>query len=188
MPIALHTPQVTRIPVSGPAPFNTLVAVTASDVVGPGETVVPGTTYRTSVTVPTPFVIAGFDPRVEVKFQHSTTAFLFRTPSAEADNFLYAVDAITAAGFSPEDGSFYVTVDTALEPPANYLPTTPVAGFEFEEITMFYISSFVLVYEPPLPGAPSAPTPSGQGTGQLYGKFVGKNFGHAVTKFKQPKG
>lgn len=169
MPISLHTPQVTRIPIAGPAPYNTLVAVTAMGQVGPGGNFQQGdkNTYRSTNTVSTSFILAGFDQRVTVDFQHSTTAYLIKTPSAEADNFIYAADGVATAGFSSENGEYYVTVDTAIQLPDNYLPTTPEFFGGFLEDCRLYISSFVLIYEPPPPAQPG--TPSGQSSG--LGRF-----------------
>jgi|HubBroStandDraft_4_1064222.scaffolds.fasta_scaffold21494_4 hypothetical protein len=107
-PVNVFLPQVTRIPVAGPAPFNTLVCCGAVGFVGvPGSGA--GYVTRAEVSFGTNFILAGFDQRVPPQFQHSTAAWLAGTGPAEDDTWLYAVDAITGAGFTPTGGEFSLT-------------------------------------------------------------------------------
>lgn len=146
--------NVTRIPVTGPAPFNTLVAVTAwSPVdfadhwkVAHDDTVY----YYSDVQIATPLTLLGFDPRNGAPpFQHSTTAALISTGPSTDDHFLFAVDKIDGAGFDALDGTFFVRISTAIQLPDNFIPQgTEILG-GFLTATYLMISSYVLVYEPP---------------------------------------
>jgi hypothetical protein len=158
MTLHLFSPQVTRIPVAGPAPYNTLVCVAAETGTGP-QTVNPGTTSRWSVTVPTPFRLSGFDQRVPPTFDHSTVAFISATGPAQDSLFQYAVDSVTGAGFNPTDGTYFVSIDVALLPPdaqprtCEYAPDgSLIVCYWFPAVQ---VCSFVLVYEPPVAAQPS---------------------------------
>ena len=157
MPVTLFQPQVTRIPVPGPAPYNTLVCVQAESFGGPQNLEV-GKLTRWSVSVPTPFRLAGFDQRVPPQFAHSTTAFLSAAGPAKDDSWLYAVDAVAGAGFLAYDGTYYVNVDLAVAA-GDPLPSECFSwgggpfGFCLVWMTV-QVTSCVLVYEPP-PHAPS---------------------------------
>lgn len=110
---------------------------------------------------------SGFDPNTlaPVPFQHSTTfAFLNTCPSSDG-HFLYAVDKITDAGFDPENGYFYVSVDTTMQMPDYDIPqgtevaVGPLAAWIIW--TSFLMTSFLLVQEPQpdvtiVEGSPSA--------------------------------
>lgn len=161
-------PELFKIPVAGPAPYNTLVVVNQwffsdmSNHTGNSEDY-----FHYNVKVITPYVPSGFDPNslAPIAFNHSTTfAFLNTGPSSD-DHFLYAVDGITDAGFDPEYGYFYVSVDTVMQMPNYQIPQgTPVAVGPLGAWiiwTSFLMTSFVLVQEPQpdatlVEGSPSA--------------------------------
>jgi hypothetical protein len=162
MPINLFLPQVTRIPIAGPAPYNTLVSVAMYTYAG-SQNVAPGTLSEWSVVVPTNFRLQGFDQRVVPLFDHSTTAWICATGPGEDSTFQYAVNSVPSAGFDPKDGTYFVNIDVALSPPDPQSSRCisfgdPAAGgtvscyFPF----VIQISSFVLVYEPPPPAQPGS--------------------------------
>jgi hypothetical protein len=160
MPINLLLPQVTRIPITGPEPYNTLVCVQTTSNGGPhlGE---KGKTSRYPLTIPTTFRLAGFDQRVRPVFEHSTTAFLSSIGPIEDDTWLFAVDDVTGAGFDQVDGSYFVNINVAVQPgqAADFECVSygdPAQGgivicdYPFT----IQIVSYVLCYEPPLPAPP----------------------------------
>ena len=143
-PVNVFVPQVTRIPIAGPAPFNTLVCCGAV-----GQTItngVVGSVTRSEATFPTDFILAGFDQRVPPQFQHSTAAWLVGTGPAEDDTWLYAVDRVTTTGFDPTSGEYLISVDLAVMYP--HIPSQFQTGLLVYEY-FICISSYVLVYEPP---------------------------------------
>ena len=73
MPVNIFLPQVTRIPVAGPEPYNTLVCVSVATTMGPQE-VRDGHLSRWAMRIQTPFRLMGFDQRVPPVFDHSSTA------------------------------------------------------------------------------------------------------------------
>ena len=153
MTVNLLLPQVTRIPITGPEPFNTLVCVSAEKLGGP-KLVPSGKLSRFPARVQTPFRIAGFDQRVAPVFDHSTTAWLSSVGPAEDDKWLYAVDSVTGAGFNPTDGSYFVDLMLAILPGDDSAP-----GTCFENIGCIYffymqVTSYVLCFEPPVSSAP----------------------------------
>jgi hypothetical protein len=159
MPLNLFLPQVTRIPIAGPDPYNTLVCVVAESNGGP-QWVEKGKMKRWTITVPTPFILAGFDQRVAPNFQHSSTAFISAVGPVEDSNWAYAVDAVSGAGFDPKDWTYFVNIDVAMSPgePADGQCTTydyvdpDHPGYQICDYDMtLQITSFVLCYEPPLP-------------------------------------
>lgn len=161
-------PELFKIPVAGPAPYNTLVVVNQwffadlSNHTGNSDDY-----FHYNVKVITPYVPSGYDPNAlaPVPFKHSTTfAFINTCPSTDG-HFFYAVDEITDAGFDPESGSFYVSVDTVMQMPDYQIPQgTEVAVGPFGAWiiwTSFLMTSFVLVQEPQpdvtlVEGSPSA--------------------------------
>jgi len=161
MPTTLTRAVINKTPIAGPAPYNTLVAVTTWGLIGPGGLVNVGQNYAQTATWPSGYHIAGFNPDLDVDFKHSTTVFLTTTPGAKPDNFIYALDKISNAGFD-QDGQFYVTLDTVIQPPDTSLPTTPFLIYGWEVWAAFYISSFILVNEPAQAQQPPQP-PAGPG-------------------------
>jgi hypothetical protein len=162
MSVNIFLPQVTRIPIAGPEPYNTLVCVQTESNGGPGD-VNKGHMNRWSQTVPTKFVLAGFDQRVPPQFEHSTTAFISSIGPAEDDNWLYAVDSVTGAGFDPETGKYFVNVNFAMIP--GDVPGQQCINYGDPQqggiVVCYYyftvqITSFVLCYEPPPPTPPKS--------------------------------
>ena len=146
LPVSLFLPQVTRIPIAGPAPYNTLVCCTFG-----GVAFVNGNTgylTRGQATLGSGFMLQGFDQRVPPIFEHSTTAYLSIIGPSEDDTWLYAIDAIADAGFDPATGQFQVLVDYAVM--FGHVPLNLVTGLVVHEY-FCCICSYVLVYEPPLP-------------------------------------
>jgi hypothetical protein len=136
-PVNVFVPQVTRIPIAGPAPYNTLVCCTAGGLVS--FSMPPGHLVQFQFTAWTDFVLAGFQQRTPPQFEHSTSGWLAAVGSDVKDNWLFAIDDVASAGFDPVGGRFKVTVDLAMQ--------YPQAFYTYE----VYICSYVLVYEPPLP-------------------------------------
>jgi hypothetical protein len=151
------SPQITRFPVSGPSPFNTLVVFTTwlSANVGNkyGET---DNYFRYGQRIFTPLLIAGFDPSnppaSQPPFKHSSFVQFIDPGPAKNDHFLFAVDEIADAGFDLTNGTFYVDVTTAVQLPDNSIPQVQefavgfMAGFVIT--AAFRLTSFVLVNEP----------------------------------------
>lgn len=141
----VETFPVVRIPVAGPAPFNTLVVVrTRFSVIGQFG-YADGEISRYTVRVGTGFRLIGHDPRVKPAFDHSTTAALQMIQSSDDTEFLVAVDTVT--GEFADDGTWLLTVQIA-DAFNNVLAACNA-----------YASSWVLCYEPPIdpaahPGAP----------------------------------
>ena len=112
MTINIFLPQVTRIPITGPAPYNTLVCVSV-------ETYLDGQVLRDRklsqfpMQVATPFRLAGFDQRIPPTFDHSTTAWISSIGPMKDGNWVYAVNSVTGAGFTPTDGAYYLDLMTA---------------------------------------------------------------------------
>ncbi len=162
MPTTLQTAIINKTPIAGPSPYNTLVSVAAWGIFGPGELVNVGQNYAQTATWPTGYVIAGFNPDLDVDFKHSTSVFLSTTPGAKADNFLYALNQINSAFFD-QSGQFNVAIDTVMQPPDTSLPTTPFLVSGWEVFVAFYISSFILVTEPPQSTQTPPPPPANPG-------------------------
>lgn len=178
MPLAdFFSPQITRFPVAGPSPFNTLVAFTTwlSANVGDkyGET---NNYFQYKQRIFSPLVMAGFDPSnppaSQPAFKHSSFVQFIDPGPAKNDHFLFAVNEISDAGFDMTNGTFYVDVTTAVQLPDNSIPQVQefavgfMAGFV---ITAAYrLTSFVLVNEPQ-----NASTRSGElGRGQWRTRFL----------------
>jgi len=146
-PVNVFLPQVTRIPIVGPAPFNTLVCCTSG-----GLTSVPGAgagfTTRGQVRAISRFVLEGFDQRVAPNFQHSTSGWLAQIGPSEEDDWLYAIDSIADAGFDPASGTFFVDINLAVQ--YGQVPSQFLTGGLEEFVYAVYVCSYVLVNEPPL--------------------------------------
>jgi hypothetical protein len=154
-PVTVFVPQVTRIPIAGPAPFNTLVCCGAVGQVPIAGVV--GSVTQSQATFGTNFILAGFDQRVPPQFQHSTAAWLVGTGPAEDDTWLYAIDAIAQVGFDPTSGEFFITADVAVMYP--HIPS------QFQGTLLIYeyfvsICSYVLVFEPPPTDQPGGQKPA----------------------------
>ncbi len=146
MSLNVFLPQVTRIPIAGPEPYNTLVCVEATG--SGGVEVREGKLYSNLPGIAvTSFRLAGFDQRVPPAFDHSTTGWISSIGLFSDGNWLVAVDSITGAGFDPVTGQFFVTYKYGLLPTKAALGTCmafgPGGGICFYYFTV-KITSFVL--------------------------------------------
>lgn len=152
MPVNIFLPQVTRIPITGSAPYNILVCVSVETLLGPQE-LRDGRLSRFPMRVATPFRLAGFDQRVPPVFDHSTTAWISRIGPMENGNWIWAVDSVTGAGFSPTDGTYFLDLMAAGSPDGN-APNTCFAIAQGITMCLFHVgiqvTSWVLCYEPPI--------------------------------------
>src|SRR5580698_8682811 len=91
-----------KIPLAGPAPYNTLVVVNqwfsanlADHTEGQEDY------FHYNVQVLTDYSPSGYDPNslTNVDFEHSTTFAFINTIASNNSQFFYAVDQITDAGF-----------------------------------------------------------------------------------------
>ncbi len=138
----VETFPVLRIPVIGPAPYNTLVVVR-----GRG----PLTQYRWAgddlnrfdYIAGTGFKLIGFDPRVPPPFEHSTTGTINMIQTTDDSAFVCAIDDVT--GFFDAQGNWAMAVKAADQWDQVFAGAT--ANF----------SSWILCYEPP----PSPDLPRG---------------------------
>jgi hypothetical protein len=153
--------QVIHIPVPGPTPYNTLVYIGGTLQWTTGLEIPMGHLGGTRIRFNTPFKLIGFDPRVQIAFEHSTAVWMNAAGPQEHCMFQYAVDSVVDAAFDPHDGTFFVTIDVAfmvskglsanciqigLEPGSD--PPTQVCTMYAVPFSL-QISSYVLVYEPP---------------------------------------
>ena len=156
MAINVFLPQVTRIPITGPAPYNTLVCVSAESYLGPQQ-LRDGELTRFAMRVSTPFRLAGFDQRVRPMFDHSTTAWISSIGPIKDGNWIYAVDSVSAAGFTPTDGTYFVDLMAASSPDGN-APGTCTAFGEGLTICFYFVriqvTSWLLCFEPPITPPP----------------------------------
>jgi hypothetical protein len=160
-PVTPFLPQVTRIPIKGPAPFNTLVAVSVSTAFG--ILIDLGKMRRWSSTVFTPFVLAGFDQRVPPAFQHATAACVDRFGPFPDSDWLWAVDSVLGAGFDAM-GTYFVNVQLAQENSDVYWPN---CGLFCLLPAYIAVTSYVLCYEPPPPAGQS------QGAANMHLRPIG---------------
>jgi hypothetical protein len=142
-PVNVDDTTVAKIPIAGPAPYNTLVCCLSQ---------VGGTLDATHVTrwrarTGSNYTLQGFDPtNPPPQFQHTTSGWIAAFgPGSKHDTWLYAVDDVVDAGFDPETGVFFVDVDFAL-----MLPNIPSRFKNLPQpIGMAIIMcSYVLVEEP----------------------------------------
>jgi hypothetical protein len=151
-PVTPFLPQVTRIPIKGPTPFNTLVAVSVSG--DPGFLDFDmGKTQNSPFTIFTPFVLAGFDQRVPPDFQHATTACVSRIGLFPDSDWVVAVDSVLRAGFDPTSGTYFINVQFSHENSDPYWPACfDLFGRPACPLPVFVaVTSYVLCYEPPPP-------------------------------------
>jgi hypothetical protein len=205
MSVTLFNPQVTRIPVQGPAPFNTLVVVAGEAEISMSQIVEFGKEAQQTGTFVSTFVNRAVlaNQNQGPVFQHSTTAWIHSIgpadnpgPLAEiGGHFLYSVDKVAGAGFNPVDGTYFVVVDLSVlvpPPPSDALQCAP---FLLELLCAgpwsVQITSFVLVNEPPAPAAgrhAARRIPRGAFLGATGSKPPVANFGGFVPQslFRQP--
>lgn len=152
MTVDIFLPQVTRIPITGPAPYNTLVCVSVESYLGP-QVVRDEELSRFPMRVATPFRLAGFDQRVPPTFDHSTTAWISSIGPMEDGNWVYAVDSVSGAGFAPTDGTYYLDLMAAISPDGA-APGTCIALGEGIGVCFYFVriqaTSWVLCHEPPI--------------------------------------
>lgn len=166
-PDAANPAQVTKIPVHGPAPFNTLVIVAgALDATGAG--LFSEHEWQTTQAFGSGYVLPHFDPRTASAIAvHSTTAWISRAGPATrpadlsiesaSPRFLYSIDDIASVGFSSA-GELTVVIDFSIEaptPPNDWVLNSgdcfafgPTVGCA--NVFSVWVSSYALVYEPPL--------------------------------------
>jgi hypothetical protein len=148
-------PPVVRIPVTGPAPYNTLAVVRTHSGQISGNWQEYTGIGRGSVTVPTNLVLTQYDPRrpEQQDVKHSSMATirmiqiatdwsLFNDGNAD---FVWAVDAVQPKSWVDETGRWHVTVDLAWAAHGSSIG-----------IMSYQLSSWVLCWEPP----GERPTPS----------------------------
>jgi hypothetical protein len=103
--------RVTRIPVAGPAPYNTL-AVVRTVVWVSKYSVSTGETHHDHVDIATDLIVRGFTEGDRLpRASHSSTASLHMMQSSDDNSFTIAVDVVTGA--FDETGTWVLTVDTA---------------------------------------------------------------------------
>lgn len=153
MTVNIFLPQVTRVPIMGPAPYNTLVCVSVETYLGPQE-LRDGELSRFPMRVATPFRLAGFDQRIPPTFDHSTTAWISSIGPMEDGNWVYAVDSVSGAGFTPTDGTYYLDLMAASSPDGSAPGTCIALGGEGGGICFYFVriqaTSWVLCHEPPI--------------------------------------
>ncbi len=159
----IDQPSVFKMPVQGPAPYNTLYVVTQWDFVAQENLYDNDTNLHqySNVVVSSPINIVGYDPNNPVPVQHSTTAFLTTTGPSANDNFLYAVDAIQGVTVA-DSGNISFLISTAVKCPNLAIPQGiafaigPDGAWEIQAALL--ISSFILTVEPQAAPAPSGGT------------------------------
>jgi hypothetical protein len=125
---------VVRIPIAGPKPYNTLVAV--RETISTGLTTpADGNLHRTPGVFTTSFHLKDYDPTADVPYEHSTTAVIYHLSLEDDTSFLAAYDALDAA--FDDSGQWIVTVDTAA-----YSDGEAIGSYAA-------VSSWILCYEPP---------------------------------------
>lgn len=113
---------IVRIPVAGPAPFNTLAVVRGRAMIGSGP-ISDGRMHRYTWTASTHLHIPDFDHDRPVldQVRHSTSATILAMSSwvqrgienDDGSEFTVAVDAIHPEAVIGDDGRFSVAIDTA---------------------------------------------------------------------------
>ena len=134
-PLAEGAQKPVRIPVAGPAPFNSLVVVRGRVFTTIGE-VTDDVLYRKTVIVGTNFALAQYDQRDEHPYQHSTSVALNIIQGTEEISFVTAVDAVVD-GFFDDVGRWTLVFDVGAQANDGWFQSSA------------YISSWVLCNEPP---------------------------------------
>lgn len=135
--------SVIRIPVAGPAPYNTLVVVRGFAPLGPPWKSPGGSKIvRFHFLVRSNFVLqGGGDQRISPVYMHSTAAALSDIWCSTDSAFTYAVDNVD--GKFAEDGRWMIVLDTAAQgsdPSAPWESAPGMAGW-------FHFSSWILCWE-----------------------------------------
>lgn len=140
-----------KIPLAGPAPYNTLVVVNQWFSANQADHYEGQEDYfHYNVQVLTDYSPSGYDPNslTPVDFQHSTTFAFINTIASNNSHFFYAVDQITDAGFDPPTGAFYVSVDTVVQLADMVNPQGTEIFLGWENDVAFLMTSFIMVNEP----------------------------------------
>ena len=127
--------ETVRIPVAGPAPFNTLAIVRGrvpTQAYAPADDVL----HRYQHTVATSFTLKDYDPSVPPPFQHSTVAALQLMEADDDTSFVVAIDEVVA-GFFGYMGNWTLVFNVAAQ------------WDNVDNASAAYFSSWVLCYEPP---------------------------------------
>jgi hypothetical protein len=146
----VEIPGVTRFPITGPAPYNTLVCCTYE---APYYFINGTTLTHSTQRFYSNFILSKFEQtNPPPQFVHTTFACLPQagpgngdTEAFQKDAWLFAIDAIDGCGFD-ETGRFFVEVDVAVLFPR----PTPGSGDEL----IISVTSNILVTEPQ-PGPPN---------------------------------
>lgn len=141
--------HVARIPVSGPAPFNTLLQARALGVQVLAA-VADSKVHRWRVRSRTPYQMPGYVPGQALPFAHSTAIFMRYTGQTNDQDFQEAVESIEAS--FDEYGTLVFDIQIA-------------AALESDALAASYdISSWVLVREPVTePAKPEKPVKPDKG-------------------------
>lgn len=141
-----HPESVVRIPVAGPAPYNTLVYFRWQASVPGLYRAANGHTYHDSRTYQTRLVIANYDPNDPDRstIRHTSTGYLSMmqiTPEAEVfadDNtdFTAAIEMVVGDALIDETGRVSITVDTSSR------------MFQVFSALTANVSTWALIYEP----------------------------------------
>ena len=145
---------VVRIPVAGPAPYNTLAVLRTKAVITP-YSVSSGDIDRQTLSMPTALYLAEYDknrPEQQHVVHSSSATIYIMQISKESDfitdddntTFLIAADEVQSESTIDDDGRWVVTVNVA----ESFWQVYAMASVE--------VSSWVLCYEPP----PRAVNPS----------------------------
>ena len=139
-----------RIPVAGPEPFNTLVAVNES-AWGPGKGFVThNQSWVTNQLVfETDFCLIGYDPRNKTPYLHSTTVVMQHLGLSDDCAWQFSIDEVN--GYFDGRGCWCVTATVVSEVPGPIWFDNPKVGAMGP-----YASSWVLCYEPPPGQIPQA--------------------------------
>lgn len=146
------------IPVSGPAPYNTLVVVQGNYGGEPLIFPIDGNLDLAQAVWSTTFLLPGFDPRVgPPPYEHSTMAWLTELEANDVAGFTFAINDIPTAYFDAT-GRWTVTLDAASRGDWDIDAMT----YALPQGSLFVaaVSSWILCWLPPPP--PGAPTESSQ--------------------------
>jgi hypothetical protein len=126
-----------RIPIEEQDGFNTLVVIQINGAPGiPNVSINVGDTMRFRLSMPSTFLLIGFDQRNPPAFRHSTAGFLSYMATSDDATWIYAVDSVSAR--FDETGRYWIDYTSAL------LNDREIAALSFS------LTSWVLVHEPPI--------------------------------------
>lgn len=126
-----------RIPIEEQDGFNTLVVVQINGAPGiPNILSNVGDMERLRLSMPSTFLLMGFDQRNPPAFRHSTAGFLNYIATSNDATWVYAIDAVSAR--FDEAGRYWIDYTSAM------LNDREIATLSFS------LTSWVLVHEPPI--------------------------------------